>query len=297
MPKQKPAVELVVSGLEQPGRLDRFLRHRFPQWGRQAVDTLISSRKVYVNDRLVWLGSWQVENGDRLALFEQPEAKPQAPTTFDDHWLIAVVDELIVVNKPAGLLSEAPRHGQQGNLLDLARQRFGPVTLFHRLDRDTSGVILLTRPGPINQYLDQVFQDRQVEKGYLAVVAAGNQLEHEGVISARIGSHPLRRDMMAVVERGGKPAVTRYQVIAEQAGRQWLKLWPETGRTHQLRVHLAWLEAPILGDRLYGRDWHQVERLMLHAHQISLPPFDGYPARNFKAPLPPDFLGSDLLPG
>lgn len=292
---QDQTIHLIVDGLEKATRLDRVIRNAFPQWGRRSVQTLITAGKVKINGRKVWLCSWRVNNGDRLDIFETPPAEPEPVTTFDDNWLIAQEHDLIVVNKPAGLLCQAPRWRQTSNLLDLATARFGPLSLFHRLDRDTSGVVLLTRSGPINRYLDVVFKNRAVQKEYLAVVPAKNELLPEGVIDARIGPHPKRRDMMTVVARGGKRAVTRYQVIRETAGKQWVRLWPETGRTHQLRVHLWSMGAPILGDRLYGPHQPDVPRLMLHACQISLPAAEGFPARVYAAPLPKDFLGSFLI--
>ncbi len=178
------------------------------------------------------------------------------------------------------------------NLLDLASARFGPLTLFHRLDRDTSGVVLLTHGGTVNRYLDGAFKAGAVQKEYLAVVATPNRLAGQGVIDARLGPHASRRDTMAVVQRGGQRAVTRYEIITEAQGLQWVRLWPETGRTHQLRVHLASLGAPIVGDRLYNPSWQQANRLMLHAWRITLPAVDGWPERVFSAPLPADFSGA-----
>ena len=279
-----------VAGLPAPTRLDRALQAHQPAWGRSAVRGLIEGRQVRVNGRPVWLCSWQVHNGDRIELLALPEAKPQPFEHFDDAWIIAEEPDLAAVDKPAGLLSESPRWREAGNLLDLARQRFGPVHLFHRLDRDTSGVVLLTRNAAINHYLDAAFKQGAVEKEYLAVVAAPNQLQAEGVIRLPIGRHPTRRDMMAVVETGGQRAVTRYRVIHAGPAQQWLRLWPETGRTHQLRVHLAYLDAPILGDRLYHPDARGAPRLMLHASRISLPASAAHPQRAYVAPTPPEFL-------
>ncbi|MBX3010629.1 MAG: RluA family pseudouridine synthase [Caldilineaceae bacterium] len=274
--------------MTQPTRLDRVLRDRFPEWGRQAVQQLISAKQVRVNGQPVWLASWQVHNGDRLEILQPPAAKPQPATQFAEAWLITQEAAFIVVNKPAGLLAESPTRREAANLLDLAKARFGPLILFHRLDRDTSGVILLTRPGPINQYLAHAFQASLVQKEYLAVVAKPNQLAATGVIDARLDTHPTRRDQMVVVTRGGKTARTRYAVVAEDPARQLVRLWPETGRTHQLRVHLAHLGAPILGDRLYGK-LTSAERLLLHAHQLTLPAHADYPLRHYTAPLPASF--------
>lgn len=281
-------MQIVVHNLAKSTRLDRFLRDRFPEWGRQAVQQLITAKGVRVNGRPVWLASWQVQNGDRLEILQPPAAKPPPLTNFDDRWLIAQEDDLIVVNKPEGLLAEAPAMRAAANLLDLAKARFGDLILFHRLDRDTSGVLLLTRPGPINQYLDRAFQGGLVQKEYLAVVAKPNQLAASGAIDARLDTHPQRRDRMTVVTRGGKEAVTRYAIAAESPTRQLVRLWPETGRTHQLRVHLAYLGAPILGDRLYGRA-DSAKRLLLHAQRITLPALAGFPERTYEATVPPEF--------
>ncbi len=279
----------VARDLARPTRLDKVLRASYPAWGRQAVQRLISGRQVAVNGRTVWLASWLVNNGDVLEVTGPPREKAPPLTAFDDKWLIAVEPDLIAVNKPAGLLSEAARAAGYANLHDLARARFGELILIHRLDRDTSGVLLLTRPGPVNAYLTAAFKAHTVEKEYLAVVARPNRLAAAGMIDARLAPRPARRDMMEVVEQGGRPARTHY-AIAEEAGRyQLVRLWPETGRTHQLRVHMAYLGAPILGDRLYGKSPAPEQRLHLHAHRLALPPSDDYPAREFIAPLPSGF--------
>ena len=275
--------------LTGPTRLDRVLRLRFPAWGRQAVQRAIGSGKVRLNGKQVRLGSWEVSNGDRIEVADPPAAKVVAAVQWDDAWIIAEEPELIAVNKPAGLLSEPTRFSPAASLLGLAKERFGEVILFHRLDRDTSGLLLLTRPGPINKYLSAAFQNHTVRKEYLAVVAQPNRLEPTGTIDARIGPHDERRDQMMIVERGGQRAVTRYVLEESKDRRQLVRLFPETGRTHQLRVHLAHLGAPILGDRLYGPQPPRSPRLLLHSHRIDLPAAEGYEPRTFTAPLPADF--------
>jgi 23S rRNA pseudouridine1911/1915/1917 synthase len=286
MPAAHP-IRFIADDLARPTRLDRTLRARFPEWGRQAVQRAIGAGQVRVNGKTVWLASWEVQRGDTVEVLEPPPAKAAPPPAFDDAWLLADDGDILAVNKPAGLLAEPTRWGQGVNLRDLAAARFGEVILFHRLDRDTSGVVLITRPGPVNAALSAAFQARRVTKEYVAVVAAPNQLEAEGVIRLRLGQHPQRRDMMAVVERGGQHAATRYTVEASAPGRQLVRLWPETGRTHQLRVHLAALGAPILGDRLYGAP-ASAPRLLLHAQRISLPPDAPLGGRSYSAPLPPE---------
>lgn len=283
------AHSFVVSGLSRPARLDRVLRDRFPQAGRQQVQALINRGAVRVGGRKVWLCSWRVENGDRVDILSPLEDKPRPVQAFDPGWVIAEEQDLIAVDKPAGLLSEAPPLREAESLLDLARKRYGSLHLFHRLDRDTSGVVLLTRPGPINRYLDQAFKAGLVEREYVAIVAAPNQLQEEGAITVPLARHPRRRDKMIAVDRGGQRACTRYRVVRSVAGAQQVILWPQTGRTHQLRVHLAHLGAPIQGDRLYNPRWRETPRLLLHARRITLPEADDYPRRTYQARIPGEF--------
>lgn len=278
-----------AANLAKPTRLDRVLREQFPNWGRQAVQKLIGTSKIRLNGRVIRLSSWEVRNGDRLEVTDPPAAKPVGPTAWNDRWLIAEEPDLIAVNKPAGLLAEATRFSPASNLLDLAKARFGDVILFHRLDRDTSGLVLLTRPGPVNQYLDAAFKNHTILKEYVAVVHKSNSLTEEGIIDARLGPSTKRRDQMMVVPRGGQRAVTRYSIADEAAGKQLVRLTPETGRTHQLRVHMAHLGAPIMGDRLYGPQPPHGPRLLLHAHRLELPAADNFPARQFVAEIPSGF--------
>lgn len=281
--------QFIAQRISQSTRLDRVLRDQFPLWGRQAVQRLIAGGKVTLQGRVVRLASWEVHNGDRISISEAPAEKLPPPERFDDSWIIAEQTDLVAINKPAGLLSEPTKFSPAVSLLDLARSRFGDLLLFHRLDRDTSGIVLLTRPGPINKYLDAAFKGHTIRKEYLAVVAKPNRLLPEGVIEARLGPDPQRRDRRAVVTKGGQRAVTRYAIEEEAGDKQLVRLWPETGRTHQLRLHLAHFGAPILGDRLYGKVPAAGGRLLLHAERIDLPAADGFSARSFQAPPPAGF--------
>lgn len=282
------STRFTISASTSPLRLDRALRLQFPDWGRQAVQKLIANRQVEVNGKTVWLASWEVKNGDQLSITNPPASLQQAPERFEESWLIAETDEIIAVNKPAGLLSEPTRWGTGVSLRDLAIARFGKLLLFHRLDRDTSGVVLLTRPGAINKILDDAFKTHTVQKEYVAIVATPNPLAKSGTIDARVDTHPQRRDKMVIVQRGGQRAVTHYETEKAVRGFQRVRLFPQTGRTHQLRVHLAHLGAPILGDRLYGNA-DSASRLMLHACQITVPIDVEGTQKTFVAPLPKEF--------
>ena len=168
------AVQVVLGGLDSPTRLDRVLRDRFPRWGRQAVGRLIHNHKVKVNGRTVWLSSWRVTNGDRVEILEPPPEKIEPPSEVADEWIVSRSSDMLVLNKPAGLLSQPVRNEGDGDLLSLAIKRFGPIKLFHRLDRDTSGLVLFTRGRAINRYLDRAFKTMTVLKEYVALSPSGN---------------------------------------------------------------------------------------------------------------------------
>lgn len=287
------AERFIVSGYGGAQRLDRVLRARYPQSGRQAIQQLIGGREVLVNGRPVWLASWQLKNGDEVTVLSPPAALPPQPERFDPAWLLADEGDILVIDKPAGLLSEPKRGSTRPSLLELARAHFGALTLFHRLDRDTSGVLLLTRGGAINAKLTQAFRAGLVRKEYVAVVRASTALAASGRIDARLRPSSQRRDCMEVAAKGGQRALTRYNVVAVRNERAWVQLFPETGRQHQLRVHLAHLGAPILGDRLYG-DRASAPRLMLHAFALTLPATIWGEERRYVAPLPPEFSPPEI---
>ena len=284
-----PVKTIKVDNLTKTSRLDRVLIDALPDVGRKAVNQLIQDKQVQVNGKTVWLNSWKVKNGDTLILLSMPDSLPESVQSFDDNWIIADDGDVIALNKPAGLLSQKTKYGKQPDLLSMAEARFGKVILFHRLDRDTSGVILLTRGGAINRYLDTAFKTKTIIKQYVALASVPNRLSEAGTIQLRLDSQPGKSNRMQVVERGGKLAITDYR--AEKAGnqQQLVYLTPKTGRTHQLRVHLAHYDAPILGDRIYSQNAEKYERLYLHAHQITLPETDGFPERTFTASLPDSF--------
>lgn len=281
---------ITINNLNKPTRLDRTLRKLLPNVGRKAINGLIQDRQVQVNHQIVWLNSWKINNGDVITLASLPETLPETPENFDPSWLIHEDESLIVVNKPAGLLSQGTKYTEQANLLSMAQAQFGNVTLFHRLDRDTSGVILLTRSHAINRYLDTAFKARTIKKRYEALVHSPNRLEANGIINARIAPQNSKRNRMKIVQQGGQSAITEYKAHPPTASYQQVTLYPHTGRTHQLRVHLAHYDAPILGDRIYSQNADAYPRLYLHAYQITLPADDDFPERTFTAPLPDGFV-------
>jgi len=188
---------------------------------------------------------------------------------YADPWLLALL-------KPSGLLSQ-PGLGPElaDSLISRAQERWPEARLVHRLDRDTSGLILLARDATTHRALSAAFAERRVRKTYLAVVQ-GLPADRGGVINqplARIATRPPRYGVVPL-EQGGKPALTRWRVLRRFEGSSLLLLQPRTGRSHQLRVHLAALGHPVLGDPIYGELLYgepvPAPRLQLHAAGLQL---------------------------
>ncbi len=193
-----------------------------------------------------------------------PRSDPCCCVLYADPWLLALV-------KPSGLLSQ-PGLGPElaDSLISRAQWRWPEARLVHRLDRDTSGLILLARDAKTHRALSAAFAERRVRKTYLAMVQ-GLPADRGGIIDqplARIATRPPRYGVVPP-ECGGKPALTRWRLLRRAKGSSLLLLQPRTGRSHQLRVHLAALGHPVLGDPLYG-DPAAAPRLQLHAAGLQL---------------------------
>jgi RluA family pseudouridine synthase len=187
-------------------------------------------------------------------------------------------EHLLAIDKPSGLLSVPGRGSDRLDSVWLRlRSRYPEVTVVHRLDQDTSGVLLLAKSGAIHRALQQAFEGRQVEKVYEAVVV-GTVGESTGSIALPLWGDPTQRPCQIVDAVRGKVALTHFEVLERSATQTRLAFYPVTGRTHQLRVHAAiGLGCAIVGDRLYGTAI-EGQRLLLHARQLTvLHPIDGQP--------------------
>lgn len=196
--------------------------------------------------------------------------------------LIYADDFILVLNKPAGLLSVPGRGADKADsLATRVQQQFADARIVHRLDRDTSGLLVLARGAEIHRLLSMAFAAREVNKRYVARVF-GKPLETDGEINLPIIVDWPNRPKQHVNYETGKPSLTRYSLLSHDDANNTslLELEPITGRTHQLRVHLSEIGHPILGDTLYGgAEANAAERLLLHARLLSF----GHPASN--APL------------
>lgn len=208
-------------------------------------------------------------------------------------------ERVLVVSKPAGLVAHPARGHGTGTLVNALIGRGGPLSgmggprpgIVHRLDKDTSGLLLVAKDDIAHQHLSDALKTRAIERRYLALVR-GIPGSRTGTIDAPLGRHPQRRRAMAVLA-GGRPALTHYSVVASGGGATLLDVRLETGRTHQIRVHLAYLRHPVLGDAAYGGRGELSEgiglrRPFLHAFRLRFPhPGDGREVE-VSDPLPAD---------
>ncbi|MCC7353788.1 MAG: RluA family pseudouridine synthase, partial [Anaerolineae bacterium] len=262
------------------------------------VQRLLDGGFITVNGALP-KASHQIKAGDYI----QVRFPPPVPSTVQPEPIpLRVVYEdsdLLVIDKPAGMVVHpAPGH-KAGTLVaavlahapDLAgiggTQRPGIV---HRLDKDTSGLILVAKNDAAYRYLQDQFKSRSVHKVYLALLE-GTPPTERGRVEAPIGRDPRHRQRMAVT-MGGREAVTEYRLVTRYAGYTLVAAEPKTGRTHQIRVHFSWLGHPVVGDAVYGRRASALDcpRQFLHAHRLGFRlPSNGSHVE-FESPLPVDLL-------
>lgn len=283
-------------------RLDVWLaEHR--NVTRHAARTLIDAGLVTVDGRTGRPGQ-RVRDNATVVVEPGEMANPEAsgPVRAQPQVDLTVVyedDALAVIDKPSGLVVHpAPGH-PSGTLADGLKQRGTTWSLLggteragivHRLDRDTSGLLVVAKTEAAHRSLARQLSDRTLGRTYWAVVHGGFR-EELGTIDAPIGRHPRDRRRMAIIE-GGREAVTDFRVLERLNGATVLELSLRTGRTHQIRVHLASIGHPIIGDTVYGRPDPDLRRPALHAMRLRLVhPVDGT-ERTFNSPLPPELVAA-----
>jgi 23S rRNA pseudouridine1911/1915/1917 synthase len=284
-------------------RLDKFILAQHPDFSRSRIEGLVKAGYVTVNGAVAAKAGQKVAEDDEVVV-EIPPPVPAIPEPEDIPLdVVYEDDDVVVVNKPAGLVVHpAPGH-YTGTLVNALLHHcpnlagIGGVArpgIVHRLDQDTSGLIVVAKSQPAMDGLVKAFASHvNVEKTYLAICHGRPPLD-AGRIENLIGRHPVDRKRMAIVERNGKRAVTNWQIV--RGGRiSLIRCVIETGRTHQIRVHMASLGCPIVGDKVYGKSALDKQldlvpaRQMLHAWRLTL----WHPVKNekmsFEAPLPADF--------
>lgn len=287
---------LIASEEEAGTRLDVFLRKRFPDYSRTYFQYLIEERLVLVNGNVAKKAA-PLSDGDEIEvefaatpeISLDPEPIP-LDILYEDAYLLAI-------NKPAGMVVHPAAGNWTGTFVNallyhcklLPQGNTLRPGIVHRLDKETSGLLLAAKTEKTQQALVELFATRKVEKEYLAI-CLGNPGSR--LIEAPIGRHPIKRKEMAVVEKGGKEAKTRCETLAHNPQFSFIRLFPETGRTHQLRVHLKYIGSPILGDPVYGNasinKKYGIYRQLLHAATLRLIHPITQEKLELQAPLPTD---------
>ncbi len=282
-----------------PQRLDKFLAAQLPQHSRARLQGLIRSGQVLVNGKPAAKSGQLLQSGAVVEVRVPPaEAADLVPekTQLD---IIFENEDVIVVNKPAGMVVHPAAGHTRGTLIHAALGYAPEIEgvggelrpgLVHRLDKDTSGLIILAKNERAQRELQEQFQSRAIDKSYIALVD-GRPSTPSGRIEAPIGRDPRERKRMAVVRAAkGRAAISEYHILEEFTQHTLLEVNPHTGRTHQIRVHLAFIGCPVVGDRVYGRRSPSLPlaRQFLHAARLGLRLPGETKMRYFEAPLPTD---------
>jgi 23S rRNA pseudouridine1911/1915/1917 synthase len=274
-------------------RLDKYLTQALPQFSRAYLQKLIEQGYVLVNGQRA-KASQRLNKVDRVTVELPP--LPVHPVAEPIPLTIIYEDgDILVIDKPAGLtVHPAPGHPIH-TLVNAALAHCPGLSMssdlmrpgiVHRLDKDTSGLMVIAKNDPAREYLAAQFKSRTVTKGYLVLVK-GRLSPEQGIIEAPIGRDPHNRRRMAIVE-AGKEATTKYQVRKYLDNYTLIEVTPLTGRTHQIRVHLSAIGYPVIGDPIYGIKSAHINRQFIHAYRLGfrLPSNKQY--QEFTSPLPVD---------
>ena len=268
-------------------RLDIYLSTKFDTTiSRSLWQKYIKAGYVSVNNKVATTPKFEVDETDEIALNlpEKEQTDVDLPILYED-------DDVIVVNKPSGLLTHAKGGlSDEPTVAEIIRPKTSFATdtdrpgIVHRLDRDTSGLLIIAKNPESAAHLQRQFAERTAKKTYIAITDGKPKL-NAAKIDLPIGRNPSAPSTFRI-DPNGKPAQTTYHVLAENDAQSLVELKPTTGRTHQLRVHLAHLNAPILGDRVYGKSSDC--RMMLHAQKLEVALPSGE-RKVFEAAIPDEF--------
>jgi len=307
--------DFVVKARMTGKRIDAYLAARYPDFSRSVIQKVIDARAVLINGEPT-KASYKVREGDAIRVW-LPDLGDGSHVPEDIPLEIIYEDaSFTVVNKPPGLVTHPAKGNRSGTMVNALQFHFDSLStvggehrpgIVHRLDRDTSGLLIVAKEDKAHKELARQFEARTIQKEYLALVF-GEPSRDSDFIERPIGMHPSHREKMAIrnVEDGGREAVTFYEVLERFDGFALVRCRPKTGRTHQIRVHLTHIGHPILADKMYagrgatftlsdlvGPDYPDAAQVLLdrqglHAHALNLKhPVTGAPI-TFTAPLPAD---------
>ena len=289
-------IQLVVPKEASRLRLDQFLARELPQFSRSRLQTLIRNENVKLNDAAARPRDF-VRTGDRVEVDEPPPEKidnrPE-PIPLD---VLYEDDDLIVIDKPAGLVVHPGAGHREHTLVNALLHHFPKLSgiggkerpgIVHRLDKETSGCLVVAKTDEAHRALAKQFADRTVKKIYLALVA-GKLRKTLGIIEEKIGRHPVHRQRMSIALKRGREAKTEYRVLGLSDKMSLIECTLHSGRTHQIRVHLHHLGHPVLGDKIYGAKYAMgFPRQMLHAWKLGFQHPRTREWKEFEAPAAKD---------
>ena len=281
-------------------RIDRFLAQQHPEHSRSFFQKLIQDGRVRQGAAPVRANHKVHAREEILVLFPEPEVPAVEPENIPLD-ILYEDESLLVVNKPRGMVVHPAAGHTSGTLVNAVLYHCGGELsgingvmrpgIVHRIDKDTSGALLVCKTDTAHRFLADQLKVHSITRRYRAV-ASGRFTDEEGTIDAPIGRHPQDRKKMAVNHRNGKPAVTHYRVLRQFARAASLECRLETGRTHQIRVHMASISHPLLGDMVYGsgKDPYHLGGQALHAMILGFVHPVTHEYMEFTAPLPEYFL-------
>jgi 23S rRNA pseudouridine1911/1915/1917 synthase len=284
---------------DSPQRLDKFLVEQLPEFSRARLQALIKQGRVLVNGKPAAKSGQLLEGGEDVEVRVPPAQPSQLKPEAIPLDVVFENEDVLIVNKAAGMVVHPAAGHFSGTLIHAALAHAPQIEgvggelrpgLVHRLDKDTSGLIVLAKNDAAQHELQAQFQRREIVKTYIALVDSVPSTP-TGRIEAAIGRDPRERKRMAVLRGGkGREAISEYRVMEKFEDHTLLEVDIHTGRTHQIRVHLAFIGCPVLGDKVYGRRKPSLEipRQFLHAARLGLRLPGESELRTFEAPLPTD---------
>lgn len=259
-------------------RIDKYLAESIPDITRSALVSLIDNKNVMVNGKSI-NKNYKLKTGDRIEVTIPDPVEYEAKAENIPLDIVYEDNDLIVVNKPKGMVVHPAAGNYEGTLVNAllyhCKENLSGINgvlrpgIVHRIDKNTSGLLIVAKNDKSHKFLAEQIKEHSFTREYVAVVV-GNLKDNKGTINAPIGRHPVDRKRMAVTESNSKNAVTHYEVIERYKGYTYIKCILETGRTHQIRVHMAYLGHPVSGDDVYGLKNEKVKFTgqCLHARKI-----------------------------
>src|SRR5437588_2872503 len=297
MSEQSTTIELVVPKVSARLRLDQFLARALPKFSRSRIQQLIRRKSVTLNGSPARPRDL-LRLGDRIEVNEPPPEKIDNRPEAIPIEIIYEDDDLIVINKQPGLVVHPGAGQREHTLVNALLHHFPKLSgiggkerpgIVHRLDRETSGCLVVAKNDEAHRGLSGQFAARTIEKIYLALVA-GKLRKSTGTVEEKIGRHPVDRQRMSTASRRGRAAKTEYRVLSSSNEMSLVECRLHSGRNHQVRVHLQHLGHPVLGDKIYGKKHAKAfPRQMLHAWTLGFQHPRTLEWKSFQAPLPTDF--------